>query len=293
MRDMKKIISTVLAVCMLASLSCAFAIDAGNSRAVIGADLTAEQKTAVYKSFGIEEGSVTELTVNNSEERDYLDGLVEDSVIGTKSISCVYIETLAEGTGLQVSVSNVNWCTQEMYVNALVTAGITDAKLIVASPVTVSGTAALTGVFKAYEDITGEKLDEAAKVVGTQELVITAELADEIGSYDAVQIVNELKLILDDTVNMTDDELKAEILKLAEQYNVSISDGQVKQILKLVRSLEGLDDEELKARVEQAQEWVKTLAQAQSTVQTVVESVKNFFVAVGDFLRNIFGGSNT
>ncbi|NLW64701.1 MAG: DUF1002 domain-containing protein, partial [Clostridiales bacterium] len=231
-------------------------------------------------------------TVKNSEEREYLDGLVAESIIGTRSISCVYIETLAEGKGLQVEVSNVDWCTKEMYINALVTAGITDAKLIVTSPVVVSGTAALTGVYKAYEDITGEKLDESAKLAGTQELVVTAELADEIGSYDAVAIVNELKLILGDTVNMTDEELREEIIKIAKDYNVNISDGQITQIIKLVRSLEGLDDDALKQRVEQAQEWIQTIAKAQTTVQQVAQSVKEFFVAVGDFLKNLFGSKS-
>ncbi len=43
-----------------------------------------------------------------------------------------------------------------MYISALATAGITDARIIVASPFEVSGTAALTGVYKAYEDMTGK-----------------------------------------------------------------------------------------------------------------------------------------
>jgi uncharacterized protein YpuA (DUF1002 family) len=289
---MKRIIAFLLALTMLSGFGAAFAIEKGQARAVVGADITEAQKASVYQSFGIEQGSVTELTVKNSEEREYLDGLVAESIIGTRSISCVYIETLAEGKGLQVEVSNVDWCTKEMYINALVTAGITDAKLIVTSPVVVSGTAALTGVYKAYEDITGEKLDESAKLAGTQELVVTAELADEIGSYDAVAIVNELKLILGDTVNMTDEELREEIIKIAKDYNVNISDGQITQIIKLVRSLEGLDDDALKQRVEQAQEWIQTIAKAQTTVQQVAQSVKEFFVAVGDFLKNLFGSKS-
>lgn len=289
---MKKIISAILAVCMLASIGAAFAVDAGESRAVIGADITQSQKDTVYKSFGVEQGKVTELTVTNAEEREYLEGLVDNSIIGTKSISCVYIETLAEGKGLEVSVSNVNWCTKEMYINALVTAGITDAKLIVTSPVEVSGTAALTGIYKAYEDITGEKLDDAAKAAGTQELVVTAELADEIGSYDAVSIVNELKLILDDTKDMTDEQLKAEVEKIAEEYKVSLSDGQMQQVIKLVRSLEGLDDSQLKARVEQAQQWIKSIAKAQETVQNFGQTVKNIITSIGNFFKNLFGGKS-
>ena len=214
---MKRIIALVLCFTLLSSFGSAFASKAaeGDARAVIGANLTDEQIASVYGMFGVERGSVTELRVTNEEERSYLEGFVESSLIGTNSISCVYIEILGEGDGLQIETMNLSWCTKEMFVNALVTAGITDAKIIVAAPFTVSGTAALTGIYKAYEDITGEKIDEAAKLIGTQELVITGELADMIGSYDAVEIVTQLKLILDETENMSDEELRAqtEILK--------------------------------------------------------------------------------
>lgn len=288
---MKKVIATILAASMLMSMSLCWAIDAGQARAVMGNDISAEQKADMYRVFGVTEGTIPELTVTNEEERQYLNGLVDESIIGTKSISCVYVETLSEGSGLQVEVSNVSWCTKEMYVNALVTAGITDARMIVASPVTVSGTAALTGVYKAYEDISGKQLDAVAKLAGTQELVVTAELADEIGSYDAVEIVNQLKLILGQTVSMTDAEVKAEIESIAKQYNVSLSDGQEDQLVSLCRSLEGLDPEELKAKVEQLQGTLKSLAGVQSTVTGIWESVSAFFASVGNaitgFLKNI------
>ena len=279
---MRKILSMLIAVCTLVSITSAFALEKGDARAVMGANITAEQKSAVYKTFAVEEGSVTELTVTNDEERKYLDGLVDESVIGTKSISCVYIEVLGEGDGLDVSVTNINWCTKEMYANALVTAGISDAKLIVTSPVAgISGTAALTGVYKAYEDITGQKLDEIAKLAGTQELVVTAELADQIGSYDAVVIVNELKKVLAETVKMTDDEVKAQIKSIAAENNIAVSDGQVDQLLSLCRSLEKLDPDQLKAKVEQMQETVKKLAGAQAKIQEIGESMQTFFENVG------------
>ena len=115
---------------------------------------------------------MTELKVTNAEERAALSGYVDESVIGTRSISCVYVELLVEGAGMDVTTSNVNFCTPEMYMSALATAGITDAKVVVAAPFEVSGTAALTGVYKAYEDITGKKLDDLAKLVSTQELTI-------------------------------------------------------------------------------------------------------------------------
>ena len=286
---MKKLISALLAVCLLAGAVPALAVDAGEARAVIGANLTAEQIADVYKNFGISRGDVTELRVTNADERKYLSGYVDDSVIGTNSISCVYIEVLDEGEGLDVTTSNINWCTSQMYVSALATAGITDAKIIVAAPFEVSGTAALTGVYMAYEDITGEKLDETAKLVSTQELTLTAELADKIGSYDSVEIVNELKLLLGETRNMTDEQLRAEIVSIASDLGVTLTDTQINQLISLCRSLEKLNPDELKAKVESVQNTIAKLGQAKETVSNFLTGVKNVWNSIVDFFKNIFG----
>ena len=211
MKFLKRALPIVLAVCLLASLGAVSAIDAGETRTVIGADLTDDQIKTVYKTFGIERGSVKELTVTNKDERQYLSGVISDAQIGTKSISCISIEVLDAGKGMTVNTSHITYCTSQMYISALATAGITDAKITVTAPFDVSGTAALTGVYKAYEDITGTKLDETAKAVSSQELATTAELAQAIGDYDSVEIVNELKLILNETKDMTDAELRAKI----------------------------------------------------------------------------------
>lgn len=286
---MKKLISALLAVCLLAGAVPALAVDAGEARAVIGANLTDEQIADVYKNFGISRGDVTELRVTNADERKYLSGYVDDSVIGTNSISCVYIEVLDEGEGLDVTTSNINWCTSQMYVSALATAGITDAKIIVAAPFEVSGTAALTGVYMAYEDIIGEKLDETAKLVSTQELTLTAELADKIGSYDSVEIVNELKLLLGETRNMTDEQLRAEIVSIASDLGVTLTDTQINQLISLCRSLEKLNPDELKAKVESVQNTIAKLGQAKETVSNFLTGVKNVWNSIVDFFKNIFG----
>lgn len=285
---MKKILSILLACCLLAGAVPALAVDAGEARAVIGANLTEEQISAVYSNFGVKRGDVTELRVTNADERKYLEGYVEDSVIGTNSISCVYIEVLEAGEGLDVTTSNINWCTSQMYVSALATAGITDAKIIVAAPFEVSGTAALTGVYMAYEDITGETLDETAKLVSTQELTLTAELAEKIGSYDSVEIVNELKLLLGETKNMTDEQLRREIESIASDLGVSLTDTQISQLISLCRSLEKLNPEQLKEKVESVQNTIAKLGQAKETVSNFFEGVKSVWNSIVDFFKGLF-----
>ena len=285
---MKRFVSVLLVCALLAGAVPALAVDAGEARAVIGANLTEEQIAAVYENFGIERGDVTELRVTNADERKYLEGYVDESIIGTNSISCVYIEVLKEGEGLEVTTSNINWCTSQMYVSALATAGITDAKIIVAAPFEVSGTAALTGVYLAYEDITGEELDETAKLVSTQELTLTAELAEQIGSYDSVEIVNELKLLLAETKNMTDDELRAEIVSIASDLGVTLTDTQINQLISLCRSLEKLNPDQLKEKVESVQETIAKLGQAKEKVAGFIEGVKNVWNSVVNFFKNLF-----
>lgn len=291
---MKRWISLLLCVLLFASFgTAAYADDAEvtQSRAVIGADLDASQVAAVYSVFGVAQGDVIQLTVTNAEEREYLEGYVDDSIIGTRSISCVYVELLGDGAGMDVTTSNITWCTAEMYISALATAGITDAKIVVAAPFEVSGTAALTGIYKAYEDMTGKKLDDIAKLVSTQELTITGELANEIGSMDSTSIVNDLKLMLDETQQMSDEEIREQIVQIAGRYNVTLTEKQIQQLISLCRSLEGLDADQLKARVEEVQSTLQKVSNAKTQVvgfveqvKKVVTSVKSFFEKIGDLI---------
>lgn len=287
---MKRMLSLALCLTIILSLGVsAFAVRVVQCRAVIGADLTAEQAQQVYASFGQVRGNIIELTVTNAEERRYLEGLVDESVIGTLSISSVYVELMPEGTGMDVSTNNITWCTPEMYINALATAGISDARIIVASPVPVSGTAALTGVYKAYEDMTGQMLDDAAKQVGTQELTVTGELAQQIGQMDSASIVSELKLMLDVTKSMSDEQIRAQIEAIAARYNVSLTDTQIRQLISLCRSLERLNASSLKERVEGVQDTIGKVSEAKDQVLGFVQQMRQFIASVRSFIDGVKG----
>ena len=264
--------------------------ESGEVRVTIGANLDETQIAQIYKDFGVERGSVTEITVTNADERAYLEGIAPERKIGSVALSCIYIKTLPEGEGLKISTNNINWCTSDMYTNALITAGITDAEVKVSAPFDVSGTAALAGIYKAYEDITGTTLSEIAKTIGVEELVTTGELAEYIGSEEATQIVNELKNILDQTQNMTDDEVRAEIKGIAEAYNVSITDAQVDQLLSLCRSLEKLDIAQLQDKLVSLTQTLEGAKKVESKLTEFANSIKTFFEKVADFFTRLFGG---
>ena len=298
---MKRYICRILSLCLILTLLAgtvpAMAADPdGGACAVIGADLTNAQTEEVYRIFGIERGSVRELYMTNAEERSWLQGYVDDSVIGTASISCVYIRLLEQGAGTDVSVSNVTWCTEEMYRSALATAGVTDVRAVVTAPFSVSGTAALAGIYKAYDTLTGQTLDEIAKQVGVQELTTTADLADQLGDLDASAIVGDLKAILSETKNMTDDELREQIRAVAADYNVTLNDYQVNQLLSLCRKMEGLSESELVEKIRNLQDTARRIGEAgekaeqvKETVSSLADSVKTFFLKAADFFAGLFG----
>ena len=287
---MKKLISIVVALVLVFS-TCAAAFANGltyaQSRAVLGADLNEQQIAAVYQAFGVQRGTVTELKLTNAEERSYLQGYVSEDVIGTRAISSVYVELLAAGSNMDVRTSNVTWCTGDMYVSALATAGITDARILVAAPFAVSGTAALSGVYKAYEDMTGTSLDDMAKLVSTQELTVTGDLAQQIGSMDSTSIVSELKLMLNETRNMSDEEIRSIIIDIAGRYNVSLTDTQINQLISLCRSLEGLNPDQLKQRVEEVQGTLQKMSEAKTKVQDFAQNVKQFMESASSFIDKL------
>ena len=150
----------------------------------------------------------------------------------------------------------------------------------------------LTCSAEGREDITGTTLSEIAKTIGVEELVTTGELAEYIGSNEATQIVNELKKILDQTQNMTDDEVRAEIKGIAEAYNVSITDAQVDQLLKLCRSLEKLDVAQLQEKLVSLTKTLEGAKQVESKLSEFAAGVKNFFGKVADFFSRLFGKGN-
>lgn len=58
----------------------------------------------------------------------------------------------------------------------------------------VSGTGALTGIQMAYEQASGEKLDATKTKLANEEMVVTGNLADQLGKNEATTVVNQSKM---------------------------------------------------------------------------------------------------
>ena len=213
----------------------------------LGADLTEDQKAIVFSEMGItaeQAASYQTVYITNDMEHQYLDEALGASVVGTRSLSSVLLIPQESGSGLSVETHNISYCTISMYRNALLTAGVADAKVIVAAPSSISGTAALIGAVKAYEAYSGEPVTDEALEVATDELVLTGDLMDELNNLDPDQVSDMIAYLKQEIAERgLDDpeELENLVRQVAVEMEISLTDQQVSNIVDLLLKLGNLD----------------------------------------------------
>jgi uncharacterized protein YpuA (DUF1002 family) len=177
-----------------------------------------------------------------------------------------------------------------MYRNALVTAGISDATVKVAGPFNITGTAALVGAMKAYEEITGDEISEESKDAATNELVATGEIAGSLGDKDQAE---ELFALIKDKVvagNLdSEKEITEAIDEACDELQVSLSSDDRQLILELMEKISKLDLDTNQLK-EQAQEIYNKLSDMgiDVTSQSFWQSVKNWLDRLIDGISGLF-----
>ena len=157
-------------LCLIVPYKAFADVAAGDMIVTLGENLTTEQKNMLLSEMNVP-NDVQTITVSNAEEHQYLGSYISKALIGTKAISSSSVTFEQAGSGLKVETKNINWVTEEMYINALATAGVKDASVYVTAPFSVSGTAALTGIIKAYEVSSEKVIPEDVKQAANQEMV--------------------------------------------------------------------------------------------------------------------------
>jgi len=259
----------------------------------LGADLNQTQREQILNYFGVNEKDVLILTVTNEEEKQYLEGLASEQHIGTRSYSSAHVKLASKGSGIDVKINNITWVTEEMYANAMVTAGIEDAKVNITAPFNVSGTAALTGIMKAFEKATGKKISPDAKKAANEELFITGDLGNDIGKEKAAQLIQKIKQqVVRDKIKNPDDIRKV-IEFIAKELDITLTDAQIDQILKLMEKISRLDlsvdkiSQQLSKISSSLDEVKRTVEENKGLIQKILDSINSFF----RWLRQIFSAA--
>jgi len=207
----------------------------------LGADLSAAQKEQMLKEFGVTQNDANILEVTSKEEHTYLGKVATEAQLGNKAISCSYVEPTDKG-GLNVSTNNLTWVNDGMIKNALITAGIENSNVKASAPFKVSGTAALTGILKGFENSsTGKKIDENKKQAANEELVTTGDIAEKIGQNDASNLMNDIKKDVIKEKPKTNEEVNKIVDKATAEYKNKLTEEDVVNIKSVMSKINDLD----------------------------------------------------
>ncbi|MGG1675080.1 DUF1002 domain-containing protein [Neobacillus sp. NRS-1170] len=260
----------------------------GDMIVTLGENLSAEQKDSLLGEMNAPK-DVQIVTVSNQEEHQYLGKYVAKSLIGTKAISSSSITIAPKGAGITVKTKNINWVTDEMFVNALITAGVKDANIYITAPISVSGTAALTGIIKAYEISADKTIPEEVKQAANQEMVETAKLGDSIGEKNAAALIAKVKEEIAKKKPKNDAELRSIIEQAAKELNITLTEEQMKRLIDLFNKLKGLDIDwnQVGDQLNKAKDRIPKFLQSEEG-QGFLEKLKQFFISLIDAIKSLF-----
>lgn len=296
--SLKKRISALL-ICssiVLGSITPAYAD--GANVVTLGTNLSAEQKQMVLNYFGVKENEVVILEVNNQEERKYLEGVATEAQLGTRTYSCAYVQPTSKGNGLNVKTVNLTYVTSSMIASTLTTCGITDANVIAMTPLSggVSGTGALTGIMKAFEDATGKPLDEEKKEIASEELVITGDLGENIGQDKATGVINDIKTEIIKNNTQDNIQIADTINNITNNYNVTLTPEQQEKLESLMTKVseQDYDYKEMKDALNSVKDVVneKLNSIGEKVPTTLINSVKQWFTRIDDWFANLFNNES-
>ncbi len=280
---MKKLISMLIITSILITLMPLGVLADQADVVIFGADITQSQRQEMLKIFNVNENDVMILTVTNDEEREYLEGLVPQQQIGTRAISSAYVKLAPKNSGIKVETYNITWVTKEMYANAMVTAGIEDAEVITAAPFKVSGTAALTGIMKAFEKASGKKLSQEAKKTASEELVLTGDLGEDIGKDKAAKLVQDVKKQVVKQKIKNPEDIRNVIKRIASELDIELTEEQINQIMDLMKRISKLDldvnkiSKQLDKISSTLGDVKKTVEENKGLIQKVLDAINHFF----------------
>lgn len=209
---------------------------------VLGANLSDAEKESVRKSLGVDkEAEVEEIYVDGHDLVKY----IPDGDPGARMFSSAKIKRQDAGSGLTIKIvteENITQVTADMYGTAMLTAGVEDAIVEVASPRKVTGHSALTGIYKAYE-VSGETLDTERTDVANDELNLATKFSEDKGidQEKVSELLTEIKKEISDRKPATREEVEEIVSEQLNKLNIELSEADRQLLIDLMDKIRGLD----------------------------------------------------
>ncbi|UOQ91688.1 DUF1002 domain-containing protein [Halobacillus shinanisalinarum] len=256
---------------------------------VYGEALTDAQKAKVTKLLEVNQhDQVDEFTVTGQDIANYIGGNPNSNMY-----SSVKIIHQDNGAGLNIEIvtpDNITEVTKEMYTNALLTAGVENADVLVASSVKVSGHSALTGIYKAY-DAKGVALDKERMEVASEELDVATSIGNQEGVDQAQvsELLTEIKKAIAEQNPATKEEIEQIVQEQLQNLNIELSPEDRQRLIDLfdqMRSL-NIDFDQVKSQLDELAGGIENLVNDEGFWNSLTSAVRGFFQSIADFFRSV------
>jgi len=208
--------------------------------------------------------------------------------------SSAKIKQEEEGTGLTINIvtpDNITEVTNEMYANALLTAGVENATVDVASPVKVSGHSALTGIYKAY-DAKGQQLDKERMELANDELDVATNLAEKEGlnQEKVSELLTEIKKAIAEQNPATKEEVQQIVEEQLNNLEISLSEEDRQMLIDLFNRMRDLDInfDNVKKQLDDIASKVQEVINDEGFWNKVEDIFNKLFRMIGNFLESVF-----
>ncbi|RKQ33427.1 DUF1002 domain-containing protein [Oceanobacillus halophilus] len=236
--------------------------------------------------------NVVEYNVTGEDIANYINGDINSNMY-----SSAKIVRQEEGNGLTINIvtpENITEVTSDMYANALLTAGVENATVDVASPLKVSGHSALTGIYKAY-DAEGEQLDKERMELANEELDVATDLVNEeegLSQEKVSQLLTEIKQMIAEQNPATREDVEQIVSEKLDSLGISLSEADRQMLIDLFDKMRNLDIDfdAVKNQLEDIANTVAEKAEELGLDQNFWEKVANFFSEIFGALSEFLGG---
>jgi uncharacterized protein YpuA (DUF1002 family) len=202
--------------------------------------------------------------------------------------SCAMVDlSYNQGISVLVDTSKITVVTPKMYENALKSSGINNGYVVVSSPISASGEAALAGVLKSYEIAVGTPIPDQAKKAATEELYAETQIVNQTGQ-NPDEIADLFSTAKDQvqSKNLQDPtQIKVIVNNVATSMNINLSDQQAQQIADSLAN-----SQKAQASLTDFKNQLKNATNQASQSGGILDQIMNTLQGIFNYLSNIISG---
>ncbi len=202
--------------------------------------------------------------------------------------SCAMVDlSYSQGINVVVDSSKITVVTPKMYANALKSTGINNGYVVVSSPISASGEAALAGVLESYEVAVGAPIPDQAKKAATEELYTETQIVNQTGqSPDKIADLFSKAMDQVQNQNLQDPaQIKVIVINIANSMNINLSDQQAQQIANSLAN-----SQQAQSSLTDFKNKLQSVTSQATQSGGIIEQIMNYFQSIFNYLSSLVSG---